>query len=220
MGQRSSNRKGWGSSAIATADGLNGAYPYAQIYIGAGAFTQADNDPALFSPARQIGAGENDTEDTWIFAETAKNEIYGRWSFAKLPINLADPQFKIFPEFKQRVDTLKPDPAEFALFEYGIGVNVDEVSSIYSMFDIPALSEVGAELVSFAVGVGDANKSVAITTISGNGLPLTNINKNNVRFAVTRTPLDASDTFLHDVHFVGMAVQFKTDFNNVAEWAV
>lgn len=199
---------------------LNEAYPFAQVYIGAGAFTQALLEPALFVPAFQIGSGANDSEDAWNFAEDEKNEIYARWSFADLPIDLADPEFKIFPEFKQTFDTLKPSPAEFALFEYGIGVNTDITDSNYTMIDIPALSEVEAELVSFAVGSNVANKAVAVNTISGTGLPLSQTNKSNIRFSVARTPLDASDTFAHDVFFMGMAVQFKTDFANVAEWAV
>lgn len=199
---------------------LNIGYSFGQVYIGAGAFTEAINSPAIFIPAAQVGSGEADSEDRWSFTNVAKSEIYARWSFAKLPIDLANPSFKIYPEFKQTAVVAKPNPAESAVFEYGIGVNADGNDSEYQMIDTSAESEVEAELVSFAVGTSAATKSVAPATISGDGLPLINTVKNNIRFAVARIPLDASDDFDDPVLFTGMIVQFKTDFNNVAEWEV
>lgn len=222
MGQRSNNRKGWGGGGSSTPDSLTAAYPFAQIYIGAGAFTSAVTDSAIFVPGQQIGAAVNDTEDCWAFDDAAQQDIYARWSFANLPINLTDPQFKIFPEFKQNAVVSKPNPAEFGIFEYSIGVNADGNDSVYLMDGtlIAAASEVEAEFVSFAVGTGTATKSVALTTISGDGLPLNSINKNNIRFRILRTPGEAGDTFANEIFFYGMAVQFKTDFNNVAQWDV
>lgn len=209
---------GWGKGNSLTAEQMNEAVPFGQVFIGAGSFSPAELEPAIFIPAVQMGAGDNDTEDAWLFSFAAKAEIYANWSFADLPIDLANPSFKIFPHFKQTAVVAKPSPAEFVEFEYGIGVNADGNDSVYTMTDLPATSEVQAEFVSFAVGTGGSQVSKAITTINGDGLPLSSTNKTNVRFAVARIPLDANDDFNEDLLFIGMGVQYKTDFNNVKEW--
>lgn len=217
---RGIGRLGYGSAGgePLTPEQLNDAIPYMQTYIEASAFTPDAISPATFTPASQIGAGQGDTEDVWTFGNIATSIIYARWSFAKLPIDLNDPQFRLYPEWKQNAVVATPDPAENIVTQYGIGQNRDESSSVYTIATTTGTSRAKAEYVSQSLGTGGGLASIAINTISGDGLPLSGDFKNNVRFLVSRTPLDAGDTFEENMQFVGLAVQFKTDFAIKGQW--
>jgi len=214
---RSNNRLGWDTVASSAIDVLNEGMPYASFYLPASMWVNAKEQTAQWTPALQINASLKDTVDCWNFYNTeVSTEIYCKFNTFGIPIDLTTPEFRLFPEFFQNDVTPKPNPSEYAYFQYSLGNNVDGASLDYSLEgeEINAQTEIQDKNLSFAAD--DTTKGIQLGNLDGPSA-LSGTLKNNFRMQLERWNASPSDTFLNSVYFSGMIVQYKTDFSNVAQ---
>lgn len=207
---------GWPGGGKITADDLNKLIPYQSVYFGGQTIRGAWHQPTT-SKKLQVGTQQQGIF-TQQFLKTKNTECNFYWQFRNHPIDYSDPQLKIAPQFLQ-IDVDKPEPEQFAFFEFSIGVSYNGTTIDYTLEGPP---EVRAQCLipgkweNFLVGpAGD--KAKRIPELFGDGA-LNTGKFNFLAFEIERWKNNEQDTFPEDVYLLGAEIQYKTDFNNVSEW--
>lgn len=205
---------GAGSGSITPAD-LTTAYPYEQTYFPAEALTggQAVGD----TPGYEIFLipGQRQTYPLWSFAPSASEYIFFTVGFIRKE-NDTTPEFAIYPEWMQTDDVTAP-----------VNNNVVWASTITNKTKGSSLSfdstlnqvQMTAEAEDRYVVAGgsttDVNEALGNDTINGDALSSTNLNF--LTFTLIRRGDLGADNYLNPAKLLGLTLQWKTDFGNIAQ---
>lgn len=208
--------RGWpGASVESITDGI----PYCDLY-----FPATSMDPGAIKPTTYQSLQVNAQEQAYSvheFPGGANTECFFTWAFRGKHIDLSAPNFRLVPYFIQIAESEAPDPAEYALIEYTIGVSYDGSTIDYSLEGAPEValqSLIDAQYITFCAST-TGDKAVSIPTLDGDG-SLLSTNFNFLQFQVERFGSSGSDTFSESIYLLGCGLQYKTDFANIAQYPV
>jgi len=195
---------------------LNTLFPYMTFFLPAGAFSAGYEDPGIWHPIR-IGTQEQSL-DAWECATGVQSEMFCVVDFSRLPLDVSAPSFRIRPVFLQLDDVTAPNPVEYiewtsALLNVNFGASFDR-SNNPNEYDL--FSPVLDQWIKAGGNDADVENTIAITTINGDALSAAD--SNTIMFEIERHGQTAQDTYTKSVYLLGIGVQYKTDFNNIAQW--
>lgn len=210
--------RGWPDSNTLTPGQLTSNIPYLSLFLPAGNFTAGFDNPAIWNPIH-IAAREQSL-DAWEFVKADQSEVFTIFDFKSLPFDAAAPNFRIRPIWLQLTDAVAPSPTEFVLWNCAIlnvlnGGSFDRSNNI-NEFDMP--SPVQDQWEKSGGKSGDLEASIAIATLNGD--TPSGSNSNTFMFEIERHAIDAGDTYAESAYLLGVAIQYKTDFANIAQWPV
>jgi hypothetical protein len=214
--------RGWPDQDTLDPTELSLIYPYKQIFFPAGIMTGSINKEPTFQALRI--ASQDQAFDVWTFPNTdPEKEVHFVWAINKLEINVAALEIIAYPVWLQSVDAAAPAPTEHVLWTIAIG-NRNRDGDLNFNMDPGTGEEVDIQspvLDQWHVAGGDTSNVQAggrITTLTGTN-PASAGNWNLLQFMVERQSQDVLDTYANEAHLLGVAIQYKTNFNNVAQWS-
>ena len=217
---RANGRLGWNDQDTFDANELNTIVPYMDIYIAPSAMVAARSQPATFHAQLLMdqAAANEDAQAAWEFVTGTDSECYFSWQFKNFPIDYSDPQIRFAPQFIQIADASAPAPAEYAYMEFGVGVSYDGTTTDYTTETIEEQLQclIPDRRVNFLAGTS-GNQAALFDGLAGQGA-LDSTKWNFLRFEIERYGTSGNDTYGNSIYLLGVGIQFKTDFNNVAAW--
>jgi len=214
--------RGWPDQDTLDPTELTANYPYKQIFFPAGIMTGAYNKEPTFQALRI--AAQDQAFDVWTFPDTdPEKEVHFVWPINKLEIDVSSLEIIVYPVWLQSVDSSAPSPTEYVLWSIAIGnrnyngdlnFNIDPGGALETDIQSPVLDQ-----WHFAGGdTSDTQAGGRITGFSGT-TPASASNWNLLQFMVERQSQDILDTYEEEAHLLGVALQYKTNFNNVSQWS-
>lgn len=205
---------GGGGGAI-TPTQLNAAFPYGQWEFSADRFTIDVVDPAIKTNV-QIGTLEK-TLTAIKFLPGVDTEAELSFIIKDFQIDNAAPNFKLFPVWYQLDDVA--DPGDAAVIEGYIQVK-NLGNTINTAFDV---APSGVKITSptkaqwiITSGNSSSDENPIIIAATGDSLAA---GTNLIQVQIERHGGDVADDYLNPIYLLGIAIQYKHDFNNVQEWA-
>ena len=202
----------------ANANTLNKLFPYMTFFLPAGAFSAGYSLPGIWHPIRI--AAQEQSLDTWECPAGGQSEMFCVVDFSRLPLDVSAPSFRIRPVWLQLDDATAPDPVEYvdwntALLNVLFGASFDR-SNNANEYNI--LSPVLNQWIKAGGNAADVENTIPITTINGDALSAAD--SNTIMFEIERHsgPGYPDDTYGESAYLLGIGVQYKTDFNNIAQW--
>jgi len=211
--------RGWPDTDTLTPGQLTANIPYTSVYFPSNTMVPGAIKPTTFQTI-QINARQR-AQDVQEFPAGINTECFFTLDMRAAPIDLINPSFKLAPQLIQIDQVAKPSPDQFAQMEFSIGVSKDGTTIDYIMEGAPEVAIkclVDGAWKSFVCGT-TGDKAVSIPTLFGDGA-LSGIDFNFLTFEIERWATSPEDNFLNSVYCLGCGLQYKTDFNNIAEWPV
>ena len=221
MGQRAVGRLGWGSVDTLDPAELTAQIPFLSTHIPASAFSGGVGVRSPIFQSVQINA-QQQVFDVLEYPTNEDREAYAVIQLRNFPFfNFTDPQIKCYPLWMQIDQVAKPSPDEFVVWEVGVGVAKNAESFDFTMEPTPlgqqVPSLVGAAWVHKGAGPnGDEAIRCPTANIFGNALDKDDWNA--IVFEMERFGAAAADTFADSAYFIGLSIQYATDFSNNAAW--
>lgn len=199
---------------------LNNIIPYLSFWIPAGAFTAGYNNPGIWHPIHI--AAQEQSVDAWECPFGQQSEMFCIISMKNWPVNWAAPAWRVSPVWLQFDDAAAPVPTEFvnwtsAFLNCIMGGSLDRSNN---PFEYPILSPA---LDAWEVSGGDAaslEKAISIVQVNGDAGSASG--RNTILIEIERHSGGTwpQDTFGNSAYLLGIEVQYKTNFYNIAQWPV
>ena len=185
------------------------AYPYKQIWFPAHVLTPGGVSGPTMQDV-QINA-QNKTFKVASFSPTADQSCYATLAFEKFELDTSDPTFRVVPVFFQSA-VASPSPMQVRL-TVGIQNTGPEDSLDVSFTTTDTNNWIPTQ--QWKLDIYEVFNEVALdvgsTPLSAGGL-------NFLQIQFSRLGSNGSDTFTGEIHLLGLRVQYKTNFANIAEW--
>lgn len=204
---------GWPGGFGLTPTELNSAYPFGQFSIPAGALQPAEGDPTI-STAFTFPIANGATIPVQKFTPGIETECYFVWQFKSDFMDAASLSLKIKPVWFQ--DVLGTGNVKWTAGAYvaniGDSLNVSNETNNQDQL-CPARNALYEQTGGDAI---DGERAIDLGNIGG----VSASGWNHVSILLERHGDEAEDTFNQEAILHGIGVQFKCDFNNIAEWPV
>lgn len=223
MGFRPGKTKGpWvgvsGGGSI-TADQLNVVYPYDSIYVDASAIVpEVTNGPI---ETRLSIPNTLKRRNALMYNNTDTLSAYFYWPEHIGYVDWSSPQFKmrIFgsSDTSGTGNTIYLDIAVSNVF-----VSDDESDNVsYPFGSAQGITVLGRGDYNVWQGANaDGCDPVSVPSPGGRTYQTdSTVDINNITFRIRRLPGNENDDFSGNFYLYGIAIQFKTDFNNIKQWA-
>lgn len=216
---RSVNRLGWGAAAVSggvTPAELTTAYPYKQKWFPAAVMNAQVNDHEAVFCARPIAA-QNQAYDCWCFPEwSGGHGVVWTWGIKAFEMDVVDPQIKMLPIWFQYDDATAPDPTEFVDWEFAVGnAGYDyDLNFVLHNGEVKKSSPVLDQWHLSGGYSGNGENTWAGMTLQGEALNASDFNL--LQFSLIRG--GSVDTWDDSAALIGVIVQYKTNFENIAVW--
>ena len=199
---------------------LSSVYSRGQFDLGIGAWQPTEGFPFLKDVYTSSGGSEHFTWPVGNFANDVKSGGTFMWRFKADFVSAVSLEIQMAPIFFSKVNGVVPD---FDHVEWSLGaVNMimGDTINIAPNTETALISEVNATDAFKMNGGSVANKqAVPLTTVMGSAISTTDWNFLTMNI---EREADAAgrilDTFEDDIFLLGVAVQWKTNFENIAQW--
>ena len=218
---RGVNRLGWGekdTNTPVTPGELNDVYKYGQFWVPAGAWTPAPTDPCIIEEYESTGTGDKPCYTVAKFPPSVDTLGHFSWGFKADFVNVPNAvmEMKMFGVWFAKTTAAAPNNGtriEYGALNLNLGssVNINGVAGPYLVQTVPATA--------FLLQSGIPANAEAAGAITIGGDALASANFNMINMYIERTGSNAADTFLDDIYYVGVSVQWRTNFNNISVWA-
>lgn len=195
---------------------LNTLYPYSQIFVPARSMDIADGTREPTFSDKQIGS-QQQTYGVFEFPDsTPEKEVQISFALHSSELDIADPQFIMYPIWYQ--ETTTPAPANsirwesylwnFKVESQSLNVNLD-VNAVSLIQDVPDQYDI------MGGDTSDPDNGMKITTINGDGLIADGLNF--FTWGLERQNGGTGDDWTGTALLLGVIIQFKNNFANVAQ---
>lgn len=212
--------RGWPGIDTLDPGELTTNIPYSSLWLPASVFNAGFSDPATWHPIRI--ASQEQALDAWECPAGQQSSIYTLIDFKSLPFDASAPNFRVRPVWLQVDDASAPSPTEYVLWNCAFlcvlnGNSFDRSNNIseYSM-----LSPVQDQWEKAGGKNGDLEASISIPALNGDTPSASNSNSFMIEIERHSGGGYPSDTYGESAYLLGLAVQYKTDFANIAQWPV
>lgn len=192
------------------AAGLTAVYPFSTKFFPA-------SKMALVGPQQPIKqditiAALNKTYSVITFAPGVLQRVSWIWSFLRTKMDVSAPTFRYIPIWFQDADAV--DPAKAVRWQAS-AMNALDTTSLDAVFTTPVLDFDQSTQDEY-----DMRSQTNSQSLSNTGDALSATAVNNLQFNIARAGQEAGDNYLNPIHLVGMMLQYKNDFANVAQWSL
>lgn len=203
---------------VLTPGQLNTVFPYSQKWITADEMTIGKDATAStfkvfldWFGVQRLTAIE--------FRKAADGTVWYQWGVKGAHIDWSDPRFTFKLIWLQMDVTPAPAPTDFVYFETGIGNvllggSLDQDLSVNQHFQSPVLDR---RLIQSGDTTSDENGNRSPVTVAD---PLSASDTNFLMINIGRDSTDLLDTFGQEAFLLGAMIQYKNDFNNIAEFPI
>lgn len=207
---------------IAPSTILNTAIPYGSFFIPAGSMTPGAEKPFAWEDT-QIGAQDQAFRTIVFPPDQSEDEAYFTFATKSNEMDTGDIQFIFQPVWFQKADSSAPSPTEYVSFHITLSrfgydddmnINLDPVNA--------SVEIVSAVLDQWHLAYGHTSSGneyggrILQADIQGTNPSTGNLNLWQVM--LERQSNDGDDTYDENIHCLGLACQYKTDFGNIAQW--
>lgn len=202
---------------------ITAGIPYKQIWFPAGSMSGGYGTAEPVFQNKRIAA-QTQCFDVWSFTNTCDQWALWTWAFSDWDVNVASLSIILYPVWYQDNESSAPSPTEYVRWLMNIGNRNYDGDLNYNL-DPGANNAIlkSPVLDQWHVAGGDSTgnqKGGEITVLQGTNPATANV-FNLLQFMIKRTPCHADDTFDSqgdDAHLLGVAMQYKVNAANIAQW--
>jgi hypothetical protein len=204
----------------ATTSVLNKLIPYGSIYIPADGMSPGTGLAEPYFQNKQINAQYTCYD---VYEMPKGNDTFVFWSipFHLFPLDIANPDIIVMPEWFQDADETAPDPTEYIYWEIGLANTHQENTLDLNIFNTSKKWQ-SPVLDAWKLQVGGISGPLVgakTTAAQIDGDTLTASDYNFIHFGLEREQSEAEDTYQESIYLKGVNIQYKIDFNNIGQWA-